>query len=44
MFLVVTDGTGWDSEEEALGARGPVQVFIQGAGSGLQLTLGQKRG
>lgn len=29
MFLVVSDGTGWDSEEEALGARGPVQVFIQ---------------
>lgn len=29
MFLVVSDGSGWDSEEEALGARGPVQVFIQ---------------
>lgn len=29
MFLVVSDGAGWDSEEEALGARGPVQVFIQ---------------
>lgn len=35
MFLVIRDGTGWDSEEEALGARGPVQVFIQGTGSGL---------
>lgn len=42
MFLVVSDGTGWGSEEEALGARGPVQVFIQGTGRGLSLPWDRK--